>query len=45
MTGTKNGPVDEDFDPLGADYPADPYRCYGRFRRGSPVFYAPKMLR
>ncbi|MGI8649584.1 MAG: hypothetical protein ACR2KW_04280 [Rubrobacter sp.] len=43
MTGTKNRPVDEGFDPLAEDYLADPYRYYARFRRESPVFYAPKI--
>lgn len=36
-------PVIEDFDPLDPDYLADPYSYYARFRRESPVFYAPKI--
>jgi len=36
-------PVDPDFDPLDPDYLADPYPYYARFRRESPVFYAPKL--
>src|SRR5215218_1863506 len=36
-------PVNEDFDPLDPDYLADPYPYYARFRRESPVFYAPKI--
>lgn len=36
-------PVDEAFDPLDPDYLADPYPYYARFRRESPVFYAPKI--
>ncbi len=36
-------PVDPDFDPLDADYLADPYPYYARFRREAPIFYAPKI--
>jgi cytochrome P450 len=36
-------PVDPDFDPLDADYLADPYPYYARFRSEAPVFYAPKI--
>src|SRR5215210_3865947 len=36
-------PVDPEFDPLDPDYLADPYPYYARFRRESPVFYAPKI--
>ena len=36
-------PVNEDFDPLDPDYLADPYPYFPRFRRESPVFYAPKI--
>ncbi|HKH11625.1 MAG TPA: cytochrome P450 [Rubrobacter sp.] len=35
--------MNEDFDPLDPDYLADPYPYYARFRRESPVFYAPKI--
>ncbi|MGI8909915.1 MAG: cytochrome P450 [Rubrobacteraceae bacterium] len=36
-------PVDEAFDPLDPDYLADPYQYYARFRKETPVFYAPKI--
>lgn len=36
-------PVNPDFDPLEPDYLADPYPHFARFRRESPVFYAPKV--
>ena len=44
MQETKSSyPVDEDFDPLSEDYLEDPYAYYARFRRGAPVFFAPKI--
>ncbi|MGH3086686.1 MAG: cytochrome P450 [Rubrobacteraceae bacterium] len=36
-------PVNEDFDPLDADYLADPYPYFEKFRREAPIFYAPKI--
>lgn len=36
-------PVDPDFDPLARDYLADPYPHYARFRKETPIFYAPKI--
>lgn len=36
-------PVEPDFDPLDADYLADPYSYFARFRRETPIFYAPKI--
>lgn len=36
-------PVNVDFDPLDPDYLADPYPYYARFRRETPIFYAPKI--
>jgi cytochrome P450 len=38
-----NYPVDPDFDPLAPDYLEDPYPYYARFRRETPIFYAPKI--
>lgn len=38
-----NYPVDPDFDPLDADYLADPYPYFARFRKKAPIFYAPKI--
>lgn len=35
--------MDPDFDPLDQDYLADPYPHYARFRRETPIFYAPKI--
>jgi cytochrome P450 len=40
---TRSYPVDENFDPLSEDYLEDPYAYYARFRRESPVFFAPKI--
>jgi cytochrome P450 len=40
---TSSYPVDENFDPLSEDYLEDPYAYYARFRRGSPIFFAPKI--
>jgi len=36
-------PVNSDFDPLDPDYLADPYPYFAKFRRETPVFYAPKI--
>ena len=36
-------PVNPDFDPLDPDYLADPYPYFAKFRRETPVFYAPKI--
>jgi cytochrome P450 len=36
-------PVDENFDPLSEDYLQDPYAYYAWFRRGAPIFFAPKI--
>ncbi|MGI9050440.1 MAG: cytochrome P450 [Rubrobacteraceae bacterium] len=36
-------PVDPDFDPLDPDYLEDPYPYYARFRKETPIFYAPKI--
>jgi cytochrome P450 len=36
-------PVNDAFDPLSEDYLADPYPYYARFRRETPVFFAPKI--
>lgn len=41
--GEDNYPVDPDFDPLDADYLADPYPYFARFRKEAPIFYAPKI--
>lgn len=40
---TADYPLDPDFDPLDPDYLADPYPYYARFRKETPVFYAPKI--
>ena len=40
---TSSYPVDENFNPLSEDYLEDPYAYYARFRRGSPIFFAPKI--
>ena len=36
-------PVNLDFDPLDPDYLTDPYPYFAKFRRETPVFYAPKV--
>jgi cytochrome P450 len=36
-------PVNPTFDPLDPDYLSDPYPYFARFRRETPVFYAPKI--
>ncbi len=36
-------PTDPDFDPLDAEYLADPYPYFERYRKEAPVFYAPKI--
>ncbi len=40
---TSSYPVDENFDPLSEDYLENPYAYYARFRRESPIFFAPKI--
>ena len=40
---TSSYPVDENFDKLSEDYLQDPYAYYARFRRGTPVFFTPKI--
>jgi cytochrome P450/ferredoxin len=36
-------PVDHDFDPLDADYLADPYPAFARYREEQPVFFSTTM--
>ncbi len=47
MTTTATGPgcpVDESFDPLSPEFPADPYAALARRPgQGSPVFFAPSI--
>lgn len=40
---SQNRSVNPDFDPLDPDYLDDPYPYYERFRRETPIFYAPKI--
>jgi cytochrome P450 len=43
VTADEGCPADVQFDPLGTDYLADPYRIFSKLRDENPIFYSPEV--